>query len=162
MKICSCCLMMGVWLADLAFQDAEKALEASIKSTSLDSVIDTTGKAITAATPVVNNFAKFVSSNDPVTLGEYALGAVALFYLLPPVLGLFGGSLRGFAGEITAAQVLDSLNDGSCVLIDIRSQKEKESSGVPDVPGSVSSRCLEVEFAGTQLAKLSGERADTL
>lgn len=56
-------------------------------------------------------------------LAEYGLGAVALYYLAPALLGGFVGSLRGFAGEVTAAQALDLLaSDGSAVLIDIRTE----------------------------------------
>jgi hypothetical protein len=58
-----------------------------------------------------------------VLLAEYGLGAVALYYLTPALLGGFVGSLRGFAGEVTAAQALDLLaSDGSAVLIDIRTE----------------------------------------
>jgi hypothetical protein len=58
-----------------------------------------------------------------VLLAEYGLGAVALYFLAPALLGGFVGSLRGFAGEVTAAQALDLLaSDGSAVLIDIRTE----------------------------------------
>lgn len=58
-----------------------------------------------------------------VVLAEYGVGAVALYYLAPLLLGSFFGSLRGFAGEVTAAQALDMVgSDGSTVIIDIRSE----------------------------------------
>jgi hypothetical protein len=58
-----------------------------------------------------------------VVLAEYGLGAIALYYLTPALLGGFVGSLRGYAGEVTAAQALDLLaSDGSAVLIDIRTE----------------------------------------
>lgn len=58
-----------------------------------------------------------------VVLAEYGLGAIALYYLTPALLGGFAGSLRGYAGEVTAAQALDLLaSDGSAVLIDIRTE----------------------------------------
>lgn len=58
-----------------------------------------------------------------VVLAEYGLGAIALYYLTPALLSGFVGSLRGFAGEVTAAQALDLLaSDGSAVLIDIRTE----------------------------------------
>ncbi len=48
---------------------------------------------------------------------------MALYYLTPSLLGALFGSLRGFAGEITAAQSLDVLaSDGNAVLIDIRTE----------------------------------------
>ena len=58
-----------------------------------------------------------------VVLAEYGLGAIALYYLAPALLGGFVGSLRGYAGEVTAAQALDLVgSDGSAVLIDIRTE----------------------------------------
>jgi rhodanese-related sulfurtransferase len=47
----------------------------------------------------------------------------------------------GYAGELSAAVALDTVvNDASAVLIDIRPAREKEASGVPDVPGAASSK----------------------
>lgn len=44
-------------------------------------------------------FVTFLTTTDPTTLGEYALGLVAFYYLGPPALGAAFGALRGFAGE---------------------------------------------------------------
>jgi hypothetical protein len=67
-----------------------------------------------------------------VLLAEYGLGAIALYYLTPALLGGFVGSLRGFAGEVTAAQVLDLLaSDGSAVLIDIRTEVRGCTAAAP-------------------------------
>jgi hypothetical protein len=69
----------------------------------------------------------FLSSKDPTTLAEYGAGLVAAYYLLPPVLGAVFGSLRGYAGEVTPAAALDAVNNESgTVLIDLRSDKEKD------------------------------------
>jgi hypothetical protein len=58
-----------------------------------------------------------------VLLAEYGLAAAALYYLGPALLGGLFGSLRGFAGEVTAAQALDLIgSDGGAVLIDIRTE----------------------------------------
>jgi hypothetical protein len=43
---------------------------------------------------------------------------------------------RILAGEVSPAAAFDTLSSsGSAVLIDIRSAKEKESAGLPDLPG---------------------------
>lgn len=139
-----------------ALSDAQKAIGSSLSSPTLDTVVGTTKEAITVATPFASKFISFLASSDPVTLGEYGLGALVVLYLTPSILGSF----RGYAGEITAAQVLDALSDSSSVLIDIRTQKEKEGSGVPDVPSSMGSRCVEVEFAVTEDKKLRGSLRD--
>lgn len=47
----------------------------------------------------------------------------------------------GFAGQLSAAAALDAVvQEASAVLIDIRSIREKEASGVPDVPGAASGK----------------------
>jgi hypothetical protein len=47
----------------------------------------------------------------------------------------------GYAGELTAAAALDAaVNEGNVLLVDIRTQKEKEASGIPDVPSSASGK----------------------
>ncbi|GLC44066.1 hypothetical protein PLESTB_000933000 [Pleodorina starrii] len=117
-------------------------------------VSDVAGTAVSAATPVARSLVEVLAASNPVTLGEYALGAVALYYLAPAVLGLF----RGYAGELTAAVALDTVvNDASAVLIDIRPTREKEASGVPDVPGAAASKILEVEFAALEDKKLRSQ-----
>ena len=48
---------------------------------------------------------------------------------------------RGYSDDLPSAAALNSLvNDGETVLIDIRSSKEKEASGVPDLPSSAASK----------------------
>lgn len=56
--------------------------------------------------------------------------------------------------------MLDALTDSSSILVDIRTQKEKESSGVPDVPSSFGGRLVEVEFAVTEDKKLRNALRD--
>lgn len=47
----------------------------------------------------------------------------------------------GYAGPLSAAAALDAVvQEPSAVLIDIRSIREKEASGVPDVPGAASGK----------------------
>lgn len=147
-------------------QEATKALDAS--GLSAKTVSDTTSvvtKTAATATQTVSPYAtqlfNFLASKDPVTLGEYALGVVALYYLAPPVLGLLGGSLRGYAGELTPATALDGLvSESGVVLIDIRTLREKEQSGVPDVPSAGRDKVLEVEFATTEDKKLRNSLRD--
>ncbi|KAG1679232.1 hypothetical protein FOA52_009261 [Chlamydomonas sp. UWO 241] len=137
------------------------SLEASLKDPTVTTAVATGQQAITAATPVAQKVINFLTTAEPETLGEIGLGVAAAYYLAPPLFGAFLGSLKGFAGEMSASMVLDSLTaDGSCVLVDIRAPKEKESSGVPDVPSSVSRRALEVEFATTEDRKLRGSLRD--
>ncbi|GAX74748.1 hypothetical protein CEUSTIGMA_g2195.t1 [Chlamydomonas eustigma] len=141
-------------------QDAEKAIEGSIKGAALDTVLDSASKAATVASPLASKAATFIGSNDPITLGEYALAAFVFLNVAPPLLGLIAGLTRGYAGEITAAQVLDALSEGSCVLVDVRSEKDKENSGIPDVPSSVSNKIIDFDFATIVDKKLRGALRD--
>lgn len=48
---------------------------------------------------------------------------------------------RGYSDDLPSAAALNTLvNEGEAVLIDIRSSKEKEASGVPDLPSSATSK----------------------
>ena len=59
-------------------------------------------------------------------------------------MGVFG-SLRGYAGEINPAAALDAVStDGNTYIIDIRTSREKENGGLPDLPSS--SRCTQDAF----------------
>lgn len=49
-------------------------------------------------TPSPPQAVNFLTTTEPVVLGEYALGLLALYYLGPPVLKAGFGALRGYAG----------------------------------------------------------------
>jgi hypothetical protein len=52
------------------------------------------------------------------------------------------------AGDTTPARAVDIVaSEPSAVLIDIRSAREKQAVGVPDVPGSARGRFIELEMA---------------
>lgn len=138
---------------------AEKAFEASIKSDALDQAVSATAKAVTVVTPVAKEFVSTLSTYDSTTLGEVGLGLVAFTYLAPALFGGLAGLTRGYASDVSAAQVLDFLG-GDAVLVDIRTQSEKESSGLPDVPSSAGSKYIEVEFAFTEDKKLRNALRD--
>jgi len=130
------------------------------------STINTTAASVAKSTqegvlPKVSGFVSFLVAQEPVILAEYAVGAAALYFFGPALLGVVGGALRGFAGDVTAAAALDSLvNEGNIVLVDIRTAKDKEASGVPDVPSAGASKVVEVEFAATEDRKLRGQLRD--
>lgn len=132
-------------------------LDLKTLSKTVDQAGSVAGTATSKATPVVAKVVDFLTTTDPVTLGEYALGAVALYYIVPAVLG----SLKGYQGSISAASALDSLvTEAGTLLIDLRSSKEKEASGVTDVPGAASGKVIEVEYAALEDKKLRGQLKD--
>jgi len=145
-------------------------LQSAFKSTGVDvgaiktttsTLAKTAQEGATVATPFVNKAIDFLTTAEPTKLAELGVGALALYYLGPGLLGAAFGSLRGFAGEISAAQALDLLsNEGNAVLIDIRTEAEKESSGLPDAPSSASGKLVEVEYATVADKKLRGALKD--
>lgn len=67
---------------------------------------------------------------------------------------------RGYAGELAPAAALDLLvNDSSAVLVDVRTPKEKEASGIPDLPSGASARVGGCRLlTGLCLSCVAGER----
>ena len=60
---------------------------------------------------------------------------------------------RGYSDDLPSAAALNTLvNEGDVVLVDIRTSKEKEASGIPDLPSSASSKVCEI---GTELFLLN-------
>lgn len=43
---------------------------------------------------MANQFVQFLSTSDPLTLGEYALASVAAIYIVPAILGGVVGSFK--------------------------------------------------------------------
>ncbi|KAF5832972.1 calcium sensing receptor [Dunaliella salina] len=130
-----------------SFQSAEKALESQIPK----GLPETATEAYSSASPFLTKFVQFVSSKDPLTLAEYTLAVVVFFVVAPALLGAF----RGYSDDVPPAAALNTLvNDGDAVMVDIRTPKEKELSGVPDLPSAASSKAIEVEFAVTEDKKL--------
>lgn len=146
----------------------QDALTGAVKSSGVDldavakttvTVAKTATETASSAQPFLTKLAQFVTTAEPVTLAEYGLGLVALYFLSPALLGGLAGSLRGFAGEINAVQALEALNESNAVIVDIRSEKEKEASGIPDVPGGAN-KLVDVEYAAIEDRKLRGSLKD--
>lgn len=49
-----------------------------------------------------------------------------------------------YVGELTPAQTLDLLSTQNYVLIDIRSEKDKNKTGVPRLPSSAKNRMIAI------------------
>ncbi|KAK9909244.1 hypothetical protein WJX75_009385 [Coccomyxa subellipsoidea] len=135
---------------------AKQGLNASVFVDGAKKASDSASDALTSAKPTLDSTVSTLSSTNPVVIGEYVLGLLAIYYLGPGIVKGIFGSFRGYAGNISAAGALDAIsNDGNTLLIDIRSDKEKESSGVPDVPNS--GRVVELEYASISDRKIRGQ-----
>lgn len=120
--------------------------QAGVSQDTINDVERTASTAISFTKPLVSSAVEFVTETPPLTLFEYA-GGVAAFALVSPTLtSLFLKSLRGYAGVVSPAISLDKVSTSSQVaLIDIRSIREKEGSGIPDFRDK--SKYIELEFA---------------
>ncbi|GAB4821917.1 hypothetical protein N2152v2_008963 [Parachlorella kessleri] len=137
--------------------DAQKAVAGVVDPSAIKQVTTTAEAAVSSAKPWVDQATYFLTHTDPVSLGEYGLGLLALYYLAPPLLKATFGALRGFAGEVSPAAALDALSSGGgAVLLDIRTAREKEAAGLPDLPGG-SGKLVEVEYASIADRKLRGQ-----
>jgi len=49
-----------------------------------------------------------------------------------------------FAGDLTPAQALDLISTQNYVLIDIRSEKDKDKAGIPRLPSNAKNRMVAI------------------
>ncbi|KAI4335840.1 hypothetical protein L6164_014446 [Bauhinia variegata] len=121
--------------------DTESVVSAA--KTVADAAQQTT-KVIEDVKPIASSTLETISSADPTVIATTA-GALFLAYLLlPPVWSVLSFNLRGYKGELTPAQTLDLLCTQNYVLIDIRSEKDKDKTGIPRLPSSVKNKMIAI------------------
>ncbi|PSC73044.1 NADPH:quinone reductase isoform A [Micractinium conductrix] len=109
--------------------------------------------ALRAAEPAVKQAVSFLSGTEPSVLAEYALGVIALGWLLPPLAKKSLEAARGYAGDVQPTAALDALaSQPGNVLVDIRSVADKEAAGVPDLADAA--KLVELEFVAVNDSKL--------
>jgi rhodanese-related sulfurtransferase len=151
----------GARAAGSAVSGVKPGLEQALASSGVDAQAVASAEAAAAAAvggarPLLESLLTFVTTAQPATLAECALGLAAAYLLLPSALRLGAGALRGYAGDASPAAALDALaSGGGAVLLDIRSAREKESAGVPDL-GSNAGRLVELEFAAIEDRRVRG------
>jgi len=146
----------GVDAAAPVVSEATRTLSSQLESTP---VASSARQAAAAAAPVASSASKVLSSTDPTLLYQGALGAAALLLVGPTLLRALAGGRAG-RGELSAARVLDMLTNGEGMLVDIRTQAEKEAGGVPDLPSSAGRRATDVEFVSCDDKRLRGMLRD--
>ncbi|KAI7844130.1 hypothetical protein COHA_002266 [Chlorella ohadii] len=131
-------------------KEAEKVLSASgVDTSAAKPLVDTTEQVVTTAKPFAEQAITFLTTTEPALLGQYAVALVAAYYLAPPLLKAGVGFLRGYAGDIAPAAALSAVeSEGNAVIVDIRSAREKEAGGMPDIPNT--SKLIELEYAGIE------------
>jgi rhodanese-related sulfurtransferase len=148
----------GVHAAGEAASSIKPGLERVLSET-----VGVDGKAVTSAgeqaiastKPLLESLVHFLTTSSPTVLTETAVGLVAAYYLLPPVLKASVSVFRGYAGDVSPAAALDALSTKSNAnLVDIRTAREKEQQGIPDLPNS--GKLVELEFAAIEDRKVRG------
>ncbi|XP_042496447.1 calcium sensing receptor, chloroplastic [Macadamia integrifolia] len=143
-------------VASPAISEASKKSQEAIQSSGFDTepvvgaaktvagVAQQTTKVIEGAKPIASSTVDTILSTDPVTLATTAGALFLVYLLLPPVWSVISFGLRGYKGELTPAQTLDLLSTRNHLLIDIRSEKDKNKAGVPRLPSSVKNKMISV------------------
>lgn len=160
----------AVKIASPVVSDAsKKAQEAIMQSTGFDmetavkTVADAakqTTKLIEVAKPLASSTAETITSVDPVVIVGTG-GALFLAYLLlPPVWSTISFNFRGFKGGLTPAQTLDLISTKNYILIDIRSEKDKDKAGIPRLPSSAKNKMISIPLEELP-SKLKGLVRDT-
>ncbi|XP_065872781.1 calcium sensing receptor, chloroplastic [Euphorbia lathyris] len=103
-----------------------------------------TSKVIEGVKPVASSTVDTILAADPVVIAGTG-GAIFLAYLLlPPVWSLISFNFRGYKGELTPAQTLDLVCTTNHVLIDIRSEKDKDKAGIPRLPSNAKNKLIAI------------------
>jgi len=110
-------------------------------------VADALAKGASALAPLIasalTTSAGIVTSKPETALAAAGVGLIAIQVL--PALGSSAVSaFRGYRGDVGAADALKMLGEKGCFLVDVRSETEKISSGVPDLPSSAKSALVSI------------------
>ncbi|XP_039131516.1 calcium sensing receptor, chloroplastic [Dioscorea cayenensis subsp. rotundata] len=103
-----------------------------------------TGKVVEGAKPIASATVQTISSADPSVIVVSA-GALFIAYLiLPPIWSVVSVNFRGYKGNLTPAQALDLISTQNYLMIDIRSEKDKNKAGIPVLPPSAKNKMISI------------------
>ncbi|XP_009762078.1 calcium sensing receptor, chloroplastic [Nicotiana sylvestris] len=142
--------------ASPVISDATKKAQEAMQSAGMDTqpvmtaaktVVDAaqqTSKVIEGAKPIASSTVETISSADPAIIAVAGGSLFLAYLLLPPVFSALSFSLRGYKGELTPAQTLDQMCSKNYVLIDIRTEKDKDKAGIPRLPSSAKNNMIQI------------------
>ncbi|KAF3331477.1 calcium sensing receptor [Carex littledalei] len=143
-------------IASPVVSDASKQAKEALQSAGVDpspvfsaakTVADAaqqTTKVIEGAKPIASATVETITSSDP-SVVVVSAGALFLAYLLlPPLWSLFSFTFRGYKGNLTPAQALEGISSQNYLLIDIRSEKDKDKAGVPQLPAASKNKMIAI------------------
>ncbi|GLU13313.1 hypothetical protein SLE2022_299530 [Rubroshorea leprosula] len=142
--------------ASPAISEASKKAQEVIQSTGLDTepvltaaktvagAAQQTTKVIERAKPIASSTVEAISSADPTTVVVTGGALFVAYLVLPPIWSVISFSLRGYKGKLTPAQALDLITSNNYVMIDIRSENDKNKAGVPRLPSSAKNKMIAI------------------
>ncbi|MBA0757236.1 hypothetical protein Gotri_020346 [Gossypium trilobum] len=146
LKVASPAISEASKKAQEAFQgtglDTEPVLSAA--KTAADAAKQTT-KVIEVAKPIASSTMETITSAEPITIVATGGALFVAYLLIPPIWSFISYNLRGYkGGDLTPAQALDLISTQNYVMIDIRSEKDKDRAGVPRLPSSAKNRMVAI------------------
>ncbi|XP_014505979.1 calcium sensing receptor, chloroplastic [Vigna radiata var. radiata] len=155
-------------IASPAISEASKKAQEALQSSGVDTqpvitaaktVADAaqqTTKVIDVAKPIASSTVETISSSDPTVIAGTAGALFVAYLLIPPIWSVISSNLRGYKGDLTPAQALDLISAQNYVLIDIRSEKDKDKTGIPRLPSSAKNRLVAIPLEELP-SKLKGQ-----
>ncbi|KVI06483.1 Rhodanese-like domain-containing protein [Cynara cardunculus var. scolymus] len=156
----------AIKIASPVISEASKKAQEAFQSSGFDTqpvydaaktVADAAEQTGKVAKPIASTTVQTISSADPTTIAVTGGALVLAYFLLPPVFSAISFNFRGYKGDLTPAQVLDLVTSKNYTLIDIRSENDKDKSGVPRLPSSAKNKMiakLEAEIAALKISYL--------
>ncbi|KAI3463847.1 hypothetical protein Pfo_020510 [Paulownia fortunei] len=146
----------AVKIASPVVSEASKKAQEAIQSSGIDTqpvitaaktVADAaqqTTKVIDEAKPIATSTVETISSAEPAVVLATGGALVVAYLLLPPIFSAISFSLRGYQGDLTPAQTLDLMSTKNYIMIDIRSEKDKDKAGIPRLPSSAKNKMISI------------------
>lgn len=144
--------------------DASKQVSEALQSAGVDpnpvlsaatKVMQQTPKVIEGAKPIASAMMETVTHSDPSVVVIAAGGLFLSYLLIPSVWSAISFNFRGYKGDLSPAQALDLISSQNYLMIDIRSEKDKNKAGIPRLPSAAKNKMISVPLEELP-AKLKG------
>ncbi|OVA06443.1 Rhodanese-like domain [Macleaya cordata] len=143
-------------IASPVISEASKKAQETLQSSGIDTepvlllsqtvvgAAQQTTKVIEDAKPIAASTVETIASADPVVIVGTAGALFVAYLLLPPIRSGISYSLRGYKGNLTPAQTLDLISTQNYLMIDVRSEKDKNKFGIPRLPSSAKNKMISI------------------
>ncbi|ONK79399.1 uncharacterized protein A4U43_C01F5960 [Asparagus officinalis] len=140
-------------IASPVVSDASKQAKEALQSAGVDpspvlsaakTFVQQTPKVIEGAKPIASATVKTITSSDPSVIVVSAGALFVAYLLLPSVWSAITFNFRGYKGNLSPAQTLDLISTQNYIMIDIRSEKEKNKAGIPRLPSGAKNKMIAV------------------